>query len=90
LISKIDDFISAEKIGEDIYKFELSNGKNVFVAWSSADKNIDLSSEISGNAKLTFIITELDEKYKPVYVEGKIVSASNIPINQEPVFIEAV
>ncbi|MHC4662954.1 MAG: hypothetical protein ACYS8W_14835 [Planctomycetota bacterium] len=65
-------------------------GRPAFAAWSDGGKTTaDLSQYVGGeNAAMTFIVTGLDAKFKPVYPPGKTVPAKSVPLDGTPVFIE--
>ena len=91
MVDKLYEFTSAQEIqNNSVYKFGFRNKNPVYVAWNDeGDKTIDLSDQFSSpNVKITHIITKLDANKKPIYPADEIISANNIKISVEPIFIE--
>ncbi len=87
MTSKLNDFSSAEKlgIGDNVYRFMVV-GKSVIIAWDDGGSKLDLSSYVSGNVKVTHIITNAGETQPRI----ETVSSNAIQLTETPVFIEAI
>lgn len=87
LVRKIGFFDDVETLRADdvrLYRFGISDGRNVFVAWSRGERVIDLSAWLqTSDALITHIIEEDGER-----PEETSVFASQIPVSESPVFIE--
>ncbi len=93
LSEKIDGFKNAERIGEDyIYRFEFENKDSIFVAWSEeGNKTIDLSDKLGNvTTKIIYLINSIDDTHNPLVRENITISASNISLSTEPIFIEII
>lgn len=95
MTSKLKGFSLAEKVdlGGDshVYRFTVNN-QFAFVGWNDAvTATVDLSQHLSTpTARVTPIVTELDENNNPVYPDAQIVPADSVPLTEIPVFIERV
>lgn len=81
LVAKIGDFNSIDRIdfgNSEIYVYKVNIGGNyVYVLWANTPQNINLSGEIPGNVK----VTQVDGTFSNV-------NSSDIPIGNNPIFVE--
>ncbi len=96
LETKLKDFteVSALRVEGDVfaYKFTFAAKPPVYVVWTEGQATtIDLSAfGAAGNVSITRVVTELDDKNKPVRAPGVRVPASAVPLTDTPAFVEGV
>jgi hypothetical protein len=83
MISKLDGFKSVEKVKglstNYVYKFSFKSKDPVYVIWSDNNSQINLSSEISGEIK----ITDVNQNIKNS-------NSSKIDIGTSPIYVEQI
>lgn len=92
LVRKLDCFKTAAKLHDYSYRFTFDHKEDVYLAWSEdGDRNIDLSRELKApQAKITYLINNVDQRRNPVLRNPTIVPSNRIPLTAEPIFIERV
>ena len=92
----VRDFYFARDLSEDqvrLFEFGLPGGKKIFVAWTKEEfpTTADLSAKIGpGEAKISHIVTALDDQHQPIYTPDEIVPTSKVKVGLTPVFIEII
>jgi hypothetical protein len=93
MTSKLKGFDSVEYINNDPEQimFTFKDKAPVFVLWNQeGETTTDLSNYVSTPyVNITHIVTELDPNNDPIYPPDENASTNSIPINANPIFIEA-
>jgi len=84
------DDIREINVEEDVRLFRIDvSGKTIYVAWSSGEVTVDLSSIIdSSKVRIIHIVTRVDAKNNPIMVKDDTVDVSRVKISVTPIFIE--
>jgi len=84
------DDIREINVEEDVRLFRIDvSGKTIYVAWSSGEVTVDLSSIIdSSKVRIIHIVTRVDAKNNPIMVKDDTVDVSRVKISITPIFIE--
>jgi len=92
LVEKLDYFKAAIKLDNYSYRFTFDNKDDIYVAWSEkGNRLLNLSRKMgTTQARITYLINEVDQHHKPITRDSVIVPANRIPLTEEPIFIEGV
>jgi hypothetical protein len=86
MIGFLDGFTVSEKLEEGITSFSFADKSPVFVLWGNG--NVDLSTYVNGQVRVTHIITKGGKTDEDALVE--IVDGSSIGLTENPVFVESI
>jgi len=73
-----------------MYRFD-GEDQAVYVIWSgSGERTVDLRHQIpTASARVTPLVTTLDESWAPIYPSAETVSTGSIPVDETPILVEA-